>query len=241
MKSVLILAAMMAEIKKVLNSENFETIQLPDYPYPLWSFKTKNKIIYLSECGIGPVNSAFRLGRLTSYLKIDRVIFLGLGGSISPDLQLGDIVIADNIIQHDALCILEHSTELMACGKPHLSIETEKRCSPYMKTDSFLINSLSEYLKTNKIIFKVGTVLSGSTFIGSQRHKKDLAKQVPNGLLIDMEACSVSFVCHEMGIEYLVVKEVADTLNPYSKEEYLKYLHEQPAQHSLILNWIKEL
>ncbi len=241
MKTELILGAMMTEIQKLLSSEKFESINLSQYPYPLWALRTNEKIVYLSECGIGPVNSAFRVGKLTSLLMIDRVIFIGLGGSICSDLQLGDFVIGENIIQHDALCILENSIELMACGKPHLSLSLEKRSSPIMRTNSTLINSICEYLNRNQLNYKVGTILSGSSFVGSKKLKEDLAKLVPNGLLVDMESCSIAFVCQELGIEYLVVKEVADTLNPYTKEEYLEYLNKKTANYSIILNWVKNI
>ncbi|HRJ13057.1 MAG TPA: 5'-methylthioadenosine/S-adenosylhomocysteine nucleosidase, partial [Alphaproteobacteria bacterium] len=55
----------------------------------------------LVECGIGKVNAAFATTILCDHFKCSSLIFSGIAGGIDPELQVGDVVIADRLLQVD--------------------------------------------------------------------------------------------------------------------------------------------
>ena len=52
-------------------------------------------------CGIGKVNAAICSQILISTYKVDKIINIGVAGGVSNDLQVGDIVVGEKLVQHD--------------------------------------------------------------------------------------------------------------------------------------------
>ncbi|SVB82991.1 uncharacterized protein METZ01_LOCUS235845, partial [marine metagenome] len=57
--------------------------------------------VIAAESGIGKVNAAITTGLLLGHFGCDSIAFSGCAGGISPKHNIGDILIADEIIQND--------------------------------------------------------------------------------------------------------------------------------------------
>ena len=53
------------------------------------------------KCGVGKVNAARATQVMLDHFKIDYIINLGVAGALSSMLDVGDVVIAKKVIQHD--------------------------------------------------------------------------------------------------------------------------------------------
>ncbi len=51
--------------------------------------------------GIGKVNAAAATSRLISEFEPEEVVVIGLSGALTEDLSVGDIVVADKVVQYD--------------------------------------------------------------------------------------------------------------------------------------------
>ena len=49
----------------------------------------------------GKVASASTVTTLIEFFEVDLVVFTGVAGALAPDLDIGDIVIAESLMQHD--------------------------------------------------------------------------------------------------------------------------------------------
>ena len=63
--------------------------------------KFNNKNIVFVQSGIGKVNAAVTATLLIEKYDIDEVIFSGVAGALAKAVGIGDIVIADDVVQHD--------------------------------------------------------------------------------------------------------------------------------------------
>ena len=63
--------------------------------------KFNNKDIVFVQSGIGKVNAAITATLLIEKYDIDKVIFSGVAGALDKVLKIGDIVIANDVVQHD--------------------------------------------------------------------------------------------------------------------------------------------
>ena len=63
--------------------------------------KLYGKDVIAVVCGIGKVNAAVCTQILISEYSVDKVINVGVAGGIGKDIYPGDIVIAENLVQHD--------------------------------------------------------------------------------------------------------------------------------------------
>ena len=63
--------------------------------------KFNDKDIVFVQSGIGKVNAAVTATLLIEKYDIDEVIFSGVAGALDKVVEIGDIVIADDVVQHD--------------------------------------------------------------------------------------------------------------------------------------------
>lgn len=59
------------------------------------------KTAVLCKSGVGKVNAAVTTQILLDSFGVSRVLFTGVAGAVHPDLNIGDIVISSQCIQHD--------------------------------------------------------------------------------------------------------------------------------------------
>jgi nucleoside phosphorylase len=143
---------------------------------------------------------------------------MGVGGALQPHLNIGDTVISSRIVQHDSVFSGEDGNKLMAPGELYLSVPISERRSPAFEVDRKLLGLINRVIERESQGHRtyVGTVLSGNEFVASIERKNQLRRLVENPLLVEMEAFGVAFVAKRLGIPFIMIKTVADSLNPHT-------------------------
>jgi 5'-methylthioadenosine/S-adenosylhomocysteine nucleosidase len=241
MKNYLVLTAMDSEFKDVISDMEFIQEKNNNFEYQIWKKRSFEKNISVTRTGVGPINAAINLSLLLEKEHFDEVILLGLGGGIDPSLCVGDVVIASSVVQHDAICSFDDREELMACGELHLSLPEEKRMPIFMSTSINLNDKYFEYLTKGGFRVHSGIVASGSEFVGSIQKKTKIAKMIPGALLVDMEACSISYICKKKEINFSIIKTVADTLTRDATKEYINCIQSNSLKCANIVKCIDKL
>ena len=98
----------------IIGAMNEEVIQLKETMvlnetkelggYKFYRGTLLGKEIVLVECGIGKVNAAICSTLLIQEFKVDKVLFTGVAGGLNPDINIGDIVVSTDLIEHDFDC-----------------------------------------------------------------------------------------------------------------------------------------
>ncbi|AHZ85147.1 5'-methylthioadenosine/S-adenosylhomocysteine nucleosidase [Bdellovibrio bacteriovorus] len=224
MTRILILTAMKEELKDVAGLPATPTTSLAPFAVPVWKLQRNEAEILIAETGIGPINASSVLTSFLSNHKFDVVLLLGLGGAVDPALKLGDVCIATDVIQHDAVCSSDHGLEYMASGELHLSLPKEKRKPLKIKASTHWNQKIDSLLKNQPGTVHHGIVLSGSEFVGGTVRKSLLKRTFADALLVDMEACSVAYLCEKAQVPFVIAKTVADTTQSKPTEEYVNFL-----------------
>ena len=60
--------------------------------------------VVLVRCGIGKVNAAICAQLLSTHFGVGRIINTGVAGSLNKDINIGDIVVSTDAVQHDMDC-----------------------------------------------------------------------------------------------------------------------------------------
>lgn len=196
------------------------------------------------KTGVGAVNAALSLGLLIDRYPVDAVILIGVGGALSPILNIGDVVVANSVIQHDFVHTAEEGQTLMSPGELFLSRTIEEQFSnPIMATNSALSQLIIPGDHDASYNVHRGTIVSGGEFVASSARKTYLHNLHGGALLVDMEAAGVAQVCRKLGIPFAVAKTVADRLTPDGtiSSDYLQFLNSAANRAGLILERILSL
>lgn len=157
-------------------------------------------------CGIGKVNAALHTQYVIDTFKPQYVINVGVAGGLSSDLHFGDVVIADDLVQHDM--------DITAFGLPVGQIARMDTFS--FKCDEKLVNIASGITHPDfKVV--VGRIATGDQFI-SDKIKASWIKDTFGALAGEMEGASVAHVCHVNEVPFLVVRALSDKAGMDDKE-----------------------
>ena len=156
-------------------------------------------LVCVAQCGIGKVNAALCTQAMIDNFDIDAVINVGVGGSLSPDVVIKNVVIATDVCQHDM--------DITALGDPRGFIHGVNMIK--MPTDEKLSEKLAQTaIRLGEKIHR-GGVASGDQFISS-REQKDFIINEFGAICCEMEGAAIGHVCTANGVPFAVVRSISD-------------------------------
>lgn len=179
--------------------------------------------IVLLETGIGKVNAAVGATLMIDAFCVEKIIFTGVAGAINEELDMGDVVISRDLIQHDFDTTV-FGDKLGTIPRMENSV---------FKADEELVELAVKAGKklTGKVI--VGRILSGDQFIASPEKINFLRKEF-NGDCAEMEGAAVGHVCQLLDIPFVVIRTMSDKANSDAQTDYKSFM-KVAAQNSVTL------
>jgi adenosylhomocysteine nucleosidase len=181
----------------------------------------------------GKVASSISTTTLINTFQVDQVIFTGVAGAASPELEIGDIVISSECYQHDMDARpLFKRNEIPLIGKTYLEADrllisqSNQACTELALNISSVIDN-KEFLKEfsiSKPACLIGLIASGDQFIGSDEKIYELLKHQPKTLAVEMEGASVAQVCFEHDIPFVIIRIISDKANSSAAIDFPKFV-----------------
>ena len=209
-----IIGAMHEEIVELKNMIlNLEEEKILDITF--FKGTLKGEKIVLVEGGIGKVNSSVCTTLLIDRFKIDKLIFTGVAGGTNPSIEVGDIVISNELIQHDFDCT--------AFGMKHGEIPRME--TSIFKADKTLIEiaekSALELFDMKNIY--TGRIVSGDTFV-AESEKINWLRETFNSECTEMEGAAVAHVCFLFKIPFVIIRSISDKANGNAKTDFQEFV-----------------
>lgn len=190
----------------------------------------------------GKVAAASTVTHLIAAMGIQEVIFTGVAGGIHESLNIGDVVIAEQLYQHDmdASPIIprheiplmgiaaidsdeERRSQLMIAAKGFINTQLETTLSPEVR-DEFLLHS-------PKVV--TADIASGDQFISSNESVQDLRERLPSVACVEMEGAAIAQVCKNYNIPFSVVRTISDAANDSAHVDFPKFIEEVAQVYTL--------
>lgn len=179
---------------------------------------------------VGKVSSASTATTLIEKYNVDNIIFCGTAGGIDKSLNVGDVVVADNLIQHDVYDGANYFT-IPRLGVSDFKPEKSLSEAMHKGVDSYIKNGLKsdipqKHLDDFKIVnpkVVVGTISSGDQFINDKSKNKWLEENIPNLKCVEMEGAAVAQVCYEFDVPFAVIRVISDCANDDSSVDFDKF------------------
>ncbi len=171
----------------------------------------KNEAV-TAVCGIGKVFAAICAEAMIMRFDPDVVINTGVGGSLDPKLKIGDIAIADKVVQHDM--------DTSPIGDPKGLLSGINKI--YLESDKKVSEILSECVKAEGIDTMFGTVASGDQFIASKERKDEIVGNF-GAVVCEMEGAAIGHVCYVNGKAFAVLRAVSDSADDSAHMDYPEF------------------
>lgn len=191
--------------------------------------------VVLAFSGWGKVASASVATTLLQHFGVDEVIFTGVAGALDPGLQVGDVVLASELIQHD----MDASPvpgiqrfEIPLLGKTRFSTDPQRRAHGLSGIADFLREGSAagiEHSPFGKLGSRhprvvEGLVASGDQFVADRTRRDQILSLLPDVLCVEMEGAAVAQVCFEHGKPVTVVRTISDTADALSPLDFPVFL-----------------
>lgn len=174
--------------------------------------KIYNKECVVVMCGIGKVNAAVSAQTMILTYKPDLIINCGIGGGTSESTDVGDVVIATSVVQHDM--------DTTSMGDPLGLIDLPQGTTVYMDCDKNLVDKLKSVCDNiENIKYELGTVATGDQFISGKEKRMWLNKTF-NAVACEMEGGSIAQVCMRNQVPFAILRSISDSIY---KEEFMDY------------------
>ncbi len=207
-----IIGAMKAEIdgiKNIITDKKIETVSGIEFV----SGKIEDTEVVAAQSGIGKVFAAICAQTMILLYKPDTVINIGVGGTLSKNLNVGDIAVATAVVQHDM--------DTSPLGDPVGLLSgidiIEIPC------DSETADALCSCIASRGINFERGIISSGDQFIASEVQKLNIKKNF-DAVACEMEGGSIGHVCYVNGVKFCILRAISDSANGEASLDYPSFM-----------------
>lgn len=208
-----IIGAMDEEVRILKEEMNIED-KILKANMEFFSGKLWEKDVVVVTCGIGKVNAAVCTQILVDDFNVNKIINVGVAGGIGEDIVPGDVVIAENLVQHDM--------DTTAFGDKHGQIP---------RLNTFAFNCDDELIAAAKKAFSnidnhksfVGRIVTGDQFI-ADIEKISWLKAEFGALACEMEGGSIAQVCYLNSIPFVVIRSISDNANTGAHMDFEKFV-----------------
>lgn len=188
--------------------------------------------VVIVKAGIGKVNAAACTQQLIDLFNAELIINTGAAGSLDARINIGDVVISTEVIQHD-LDVRDLGYEL------GMIPDTGK----VFKADESLAELAAECSKRANPEVDVyrGLILTGDQFISGSESKDRLVNEF-HGLCAEMEGGAVAQVATLNKVPFLILRAISDKADGSATMDYPQF-SKMASNHSarLVEALIKEL
>lgn len=168
---------------------------------------------------IGKVAAAMTASILVEKFGVTHIIFTGVAGSGDLGVRVGDIVVAETLVQHDMdASPLFPRFDIPLTGQSHIATDRELTRRLAVAARDFLENeTLAPQLHR-------GLIASGDQFINKRSQIGALKDALPDLLAVEMEGAAVAQVCFEFGIPFGVIRTISDNANEDAAVDFMHFV-----------------
>jgi adenosylhomocysteine nucleosidase len=182
-------------------------------------------IVVTARCG--KVAAATTVTELIVRFNAASVICTGVAGGIGEGVEIGDVVVADALIQHDLdprPLWPRHVVPLLETGTFPTDLATSDRLAAGAKAHS----DSGAGGRVHR-----GLIVSGDQFIHGPAMARAILDALPGALAVEMEGAAVAQVCYEYGVPCAVVRTISDRADDGAAADFEGSLGSFAASHTV--------
>ena len=210
MNRIGIIGAMDIEVD-ALKEQMLDVTRVNKASMEFYQGKLNGKDVVVVRSGIGKVNAAVCTQILADVFEVEAVINTGIAGSLRNEINIGDIVVSTDALQHDM--------DAVEFGYPKGQI-------PGMKVFSFVANAalretavrVCQKVNSDIQVFE-GRIVSGDQFVASGEQKEHIIS-VTGACCTEMEGAAIAQTAYSNGVPFVILRAISDKADHSEQMDY---------------------
>ena len=190
---------------------------------------------------VGKVAAAATAATLIEHFGVTHIVFTGVAGAMNETVQVGDIVVADALVQHDMNASpLFPRFEIPLLGQSHFASDLPLTEQLLGAAQNFVEQDLGNVLtEQDRVQFRLkqprvhrGLIGSGDEFIHDRDRREALRMEFSDLLAVEMEGGAVAQVCFEFGLPFAVVSTNSGGSNEDATADFMQFIERVASRYA---------
>lgn len=182
----------------------------------------------------GKVASASTATTLINEFDVDLVVFTGVAGAVEDGVKIGDVIIANQLVQHDMDARpffdkfqIPLTNHIFFTPRADLQDKANDAAEAFLSHELKATVSAETLLKFSIFSPKVrrGIIASGDKFISNKEEQNKLKQEIPGLIAVEMEGAAVAQVCEDHKVPYVVIRTISDTADHNAELDFQSFIN----------------
>lgn len=192
---------------------------------------------------IGKVAAAVTATVLLERFGVRAIVFTGVAGGLAPGVNVGDVVVASELLQHDLdaspifpryevpLSGMARFAADAAIGNALAEVAAGVLRDPVALIGQQAVDEFGiEAPKVHR-----GLLVSGDRFVSTSAESEALRRDLPDALAVEMEGAAMAQACHDYGVPFAAMRTISDRADDAAHGDFARFVVEVASRYSLAL------
>jgi len=207
-----------------------------------WHGQLHDQPVVLALSGIGKVAAATTATVLAERFAVARMVFTGVAGGMDEKVQVGDVVVAQDTLQHDMdASPIFPRWEVPGYGTARMA------CDVQLSTQ--LLQAARACLAATGATARVhhGLIASGDQFVSTARASQILRADWQAAgypvLAVEMESAAVAQVCHDFAVPFAAMRSISDRADDSASIDFSEFVRTVASRYTedIVRRLVQEL
>ena len=249
-KPIAIVAAMHEELSALLaRMPDEQRVRVAGRDF--WAGHLQGQPVVAVLSRIGKVAAAVTATVLLERFGVRAIVFTGVAGGLAPGVNVGDVVVATELLQHDmdaSPIFPKYEVPLMgrsrfaadaAIGDALAAVAERTLRDPVRLVGQKAVDEF--HLRSPKV--HRGLLISGDRFVSTTAESGALQRSLPDALAVEMEGAAMAQACHDYGVPFAALRTISDRADDAAHGDFTRFVAEVASRYSLALvdAWLASL
>ena len=214
----------------------------------VWQLDWQGHELIAVLSGIGKVAAATTATLLIERFAPGALVFVGVAGGLAPTVRVGDVVVADALLQHDmdaSPLFPRHEVPLTGISRfaSHAGLVAGLQAAAQAvlaDAPAMLGDAAMRDFGLNAPNVHTGLIVSGDRFVATQAESDALRRELPDALAVEMEGAALAQVCQAYGLPFAVLRTISDRADDAAHVDFPRFTAQVASRYSaaIVRHWL---
>lgn len=207
-----------------------------------WLGELQGQPVVLALSRIGKVAAATTATTLIEAFGVTRLVFTGVAGGVAEGVNVGDVVVATEFVQHDMdASPLFPRYQIPLYGRSRFACDAALSALLLEATSDCLAGAAGQFDSQAPVTARAhqGLVASGDRFVSAAVESSALQAALQAAghpvLAVEMEGAAVAQVCFDYGLPFAAVRTISDRADDQAHVDFPKFVSQVASRYALTI------